>query len=81
MRPVDTSAPLPPAGGAGGAHHFAAHMGNGIPIAFRGGPNGGIDPNDFGSVGMSTLVMRPLHACDVSVGYAGEGLTRWAIPA
>ena len=72
MRPVDTSAPLPPTGGAAGAHHFAAHMGGGIPIAFRGGPDGGLDPNDFGSVRISTLTIGTMHACEVSDGYAEE---------
>ena len=51
MRPVDTSQPPPPTSGAAGPHSFGPMgMGGGFPIAFRGGPNGAIDPNDFGSV-------------------------------
>lgn len=51
MRPVDTSAPPPAASEADRAHPFAGPMGGGFPIAFRGGPSGALNPNDFGQVG------------------------------
>jgi hypothetical protein len=53
MRPVDTSQPPPSVSTAEGAHIFHPHMGGmggAFPMAFRGPPNGNINPNDFGSV-------------------------------
>ena len=57
MRPVDTSQPPPAANRAEGPHAFHPHMGGmggAFPMAFRGPPNGSINPNDFGSVSALT---------------------------
>ena len=54
MRPVDTSqAPPAMSGAERGGHPFAGPMGGGFPVAFRGGPSGALNPNDFGSVGLT----------------------------